>query len=555
MSFCLPKFAADAVRQRFTSGEFSPDKLADMTSAERRQAFSFMGETNAKQVNALFESKLLLKNQQAGMIRWAQQILALKKDALRDTISKVERMSEVMTPRELDMFLEDLVEKKLGTHVSVEEAGALVDLAKRVEESKAQIPADSPIRSKERLEYGMNLALFKDFVENLKVKNDSPTLKKYLENPGTLVYDLAGSAKSILASLDNSFFGRQGIKMLFTNPDIWVRNFGKSWGDIGKVLTGNDAILAIKADVYSRPLAMDGTYQRGKVAVGIATEEAFPSSLPTRIPILGRLFSASEQAYNGAALRMRADLADRMFKQAKENGVDITDKVEAEGLGSLVNSMTGRGSLGKVDVFSKEVNVALFSAKFLKSNIDTLTAHQLNRNLSPYARKKAALNTLKIVGGIAATLAIVDQLYPGSVNWDPRSSDFGKIKIGKVRFDISGGMSSLVVLAARMATGETVSSKGKVTELNSDKYGALTRGDVLAQFAEGKTSPAFRLIIDNFITGQNFDREKPTLKSNLEAIAKPLPVSTYEDLAKNSDGYMTLWAMIASQIGIGVSAY
>ncbi|WP_460315408.1 hypothetical protein, partial [Staphylococcus aureus] len=93
--------------------------------------------------------------------------------------------------------------------------------------------------------------------------------------------------------------------------------------------------------------------------------------------------------------------------------------------------------------------MALFSAKFLKSNIDTLTAHQFNMKLSKYARKQAALNTLKIVGGIAATLAIADQLWPGSVNWDPRSSDFGKIRIGKVRFDISGGMSSLVVLAAR----------------------------------------------------------------------------------------------------------
>lgn len=553
--FCLPKFAADALKGKLVSGEFTPEQLGGMTSAERRQAFSFLGEANAKQVNALFESKLLLKNQQAGMIRWAQQVLRLKPDTLRDTISKVERMTEVMSPQQLDMFLEDLVGKKLGIDVTVEEAGKLVDLAKRVEDSKTKIPEGSPLRSQERLEYGMNLAVFKDYVEQLKLGNDSPFLKKYLESPSQVIYDVAGSAKSILASLDNSFFGRQGIKMLFTNPDIWAKNFSKSWGDIGRSLMGEDATLAIKADVYSRPMALDGTYQRGKVAVGIATEEAFPSSLPTRIPVIGRLFAASEQAYNGAALRMRADLADRLYAQAQRNGVDITDTAQAQSIGSLVNAMTGRGNLGKIDVFAKETNVLLFSAKFLKSNIDTLTAHQFQGNITPYARKLAAVNTAKIIGGIASTLYIAEQLWPGSVEWDPRSSDFGKIKIGSVRYDISGGMGSLIVLAGRLATGESKSTKtGKITELNTDKFGALTRGDVLIRFAEGKLSPAARLFVDNIMTGKNFDGDKPTLQSNIEAIAKPLPIQTYEDLkgAKNADVF---WAMLWSQLGVGVSAY
>ena len=39
--------------------------------------------------------------------------------------------------------------------------------------------------------------------------------------------------------------------------------------------------------------------------------------------------------------------------------------------------MTGRGDIGKLEVFGEEINAALFSIKFLKSNWDTLTAHTL----------------------------------------------------------------------------------------------------------------------------------------------------------------------------------
>lgn len=554
MTFCLPKFGADALRERLVRGDINPDTLSRMTSQERRQTLSFLGEENAKKVNALFESKLLLKNQQQGMINWAKQVLNMKPQAMRDAISKVERNSELLTPDELDMFLEDLVEKKLGINVTIEEAGKLADMAKRVEESKGKIPDDSPLRSPERLEYGLNLALFKEYVESLKIANDSPTLRKYIENPTKAVYDISGAAKSLLASLDNSFFGRQGIKMMFTNPDIWGRNFLKSWGDIAKSLGGGDPTLLIKADIFSRPNALNGNYARTKTALGIATEEAFPSSLPTRIPILGRLFKASEQTYNGAALRMRADLMDRTLANAEKAGIDITDVAQAESLGKLVNSMTGRGGIGRLEVIGKELNAALFSIKFLKSNFDTLTAHQFDMKMTPYARKQAALNTLKIIGGMASTLAIAEQLWPGSVETDPRSSNFGKIKIGNTRFDITGGMGSMVVLASRLATGEVKSSvSGKITELNKDTFGALTKGDILLQFAEGKTSPALKAVIDN-MTGSNFKGETPTLKSTALGLVTPLPFITWQEL-QQPGAADPLIAMILSQLGIGVNTY
>ena len=76
---CLPKFLVDKFLEKLKSGEIDPAKLTDMTSAERNSYFSsFMGETNATKVNALFESKILLKNQQQGIINWAKQVTGIK---------------------------------------------------------------------------------------------------------------------------------------------------------------------------------------------------------------------------------------------------------------------------------------------------------------------------------------------------------------------------------------------------------------------------------------------------------------------------------------------
>lgn len=562
MAFCLPRFTAEKLKKEL---KFSPNQLKQLTSAERNKAFSdIVGEVNAKQVNALFESKLLLKNQKLGIENWGKQIFGMKPELLRDTLSKVQKLDKVMTPKELDMFLEDLVEKKLGFGVSVEEAGKLVDLAKRVEEAKSKIPEDSPVRSQERLEYGTANALFREYVETLKLNTKELPIKEYLkpENYGKGVVKLAGIFKSLLSSLDNSFFGRQGFKVLMTNPDIWIKNFGKSWGDIVKELGGVDSSLLTKSDIYSRSNAINGKYQKGDLAVGLKTEEAYPSSLPTRIPLLGRLFKASESAYNNAALRMRADLFDRYVSKAESKGVDLSDTQNLKGIGKLTNSMTGRGSLGKAEAALDTWNVLFFSPRFLKSQVDLFT-QPFNSKLGSFAKKQAAINLAQIVGETALTLYVANQLFPNSVDSDPRSANFGKIKIGNTRFDIAGGHMGLITLASRLVP--TVhngklgfwfksSTNGKYYEMGTGKYGSSTPTDVLFQFAQGKASPVLRSVYTAW-EGEDFAGNKATLPNIGLGLVKPLPIATYEELKNDPKSANILLSMILSEIGWGVNTY
>ncbi len=88
MAWCLIKSQVEKFRQALKSGELNPGKLQEMTSEERRGYLAkFVGPENAMEVNALFESKLLLQNQKAGMISWAKKISGITPKTKMDLLS------------------------------------------------------------------------------------------------------------------------------------------------------------------------------------------------------------------------------------------------------------------------------------------------------------------------------------------------------------------------------------------------------------------------------------------------------------------------------------
>ena len=569
MAFCLPKESAKKFLEAIRNGKIIPEKLFDMSSAERRAFFEeIVGKENAKEVNTQLEAKILLKDQKRGMVTWAKKLSGISETTRRDLLSAIERMENILEPKSEKAFLEDLVAKKLGADVTLEEAKNISTGIKEVIAKKNTISEDSPIRSSERMEYGTANVLFREYIDALKAKNTQnlpAKIKDFLLHPTEIATELAAVFKSLVASLDNSFFGIQSIKTLYANPIIWAKNFIKSWGDIAKELAGIDAMTPIKADITSRPNALNGKYEAGKYDLGIKYEEAFPSSLPERIPIFGRFFKAAETAFNGAALRIRADLADKMIRMAERQGIDVLNPAEAVPIGKVVNSMSGRGGIGKLQIVGKELNVLLFSVRFFKSNLDFLTAHLFDPTMSSFARKQAAFNLAKVVGGISATLWTADQLWPGSVEWNSTSSKFGKIcQPGTdICYNISGGMGSIVTLAARITPHKHneewgwwyKTSKGKFVQINSGKFGAPTALEIVENFFEGKASPLAGAIRD-VAKGQNFNREKPTVTNVGLGLITPISIQTLQDLKKtDNESADILMAMILEGMGISPTVY
>lgn len=556
-NFCLPPDKTKVFLEALRSGKVDPAKLADMSSKERRAFFEdLIGKENAKEVNALFESKLLLKNQQQGMITWAKKVAGLSESARRDLVSKIEKMEKVLEPADEAMFLEDLAAKKLGADVTIAEAKEITRLADEVETAKEKLPSlDSEnfdsLDNTARLEYGRKLVDLQDYVGDLKVATEGLTLKDFKTDTaravGKSVVDFAGLTKSLKASLDNSVIGRQGRKVMVTHPKTWAKNAKQTFIDMYRTYKGDNVMKEIRADVLSRKNALNGKYAKEKLAVGV-TEEAFPTNIPEKIPGIGRAFKASENAFVGFQYRTRADIFDKLIEIAEKSDADT------KGIGKVVNSLTGRGDLGKLEPVAGTVNNVFFSPRFVKSNLDALTAHMFDKNLSPFAKRQAAINTIKIITSIATVMAIIEAVDPKAMETDPRSSDFAKLKIGNTRYDITGGITGLAVLAARVLSQSKKTTKGKIVKLNENEFGSESVGDVLGQFAGNKLSPMMAVIRDVVLRGKTANFEDPTVLNQIQNLVAPISISTAQEL-KDEEAAKIIISMIVDALGISVSNF
>lgn len=570
--FCLLPELAEKVKAAFRSGKFDFVKMADMDSVPRRRLLEeVLDAETAKQVNLLIEQKIVLKNWERALVNLAREITGISKESkeamianLRETLAK--KKDRIFNPQEGEKFLNeltsDIYSRKYKTEVSLEEAQTITELSADLAEAKAK---------ENWTQFGAAKVALDNYVGNLKMEANKVSLVNPLKEPGVIdkgmavienariaANFIAENARSIVASMDNSFWGRQGIKTLL-NPRYtrqWIDNFVKSWSDIGRTLKGDQSVLdGVKAEIYSRENYRNGRYEMGhKLDIGTG-EEAFPTTLPERIPALGRLFKASQTAYEAGAMRLRADIADKIYRMAEKSGVDMTNKVEVGSINELVNSMTGRGNLGGAEGAGKILNKAFFSAKFFKSNFDFLTAHLLDPKMSAFAKKEAITNLLYVAASTATILGIAKALNPDSVETDPTSSNFGKIRIGDTRFDVTGGMSSLIVLFERIRRQyRKSSSTGKIQKFDG-KFGSPTGMDVLWDFTENKFSPFFTFIKEAYVNRRNFLGEPVTIPQALSKLITPIGIQNYLETKKNEKAANIWLTIIADFLGISSSTY
>jgi len=559
VAWCLVKSEARKFRIALrdgvnNNGKMHPLKLAEMTSEARRDLFSkYISEENAKQVNALFESKLLLKNQQQGMETWAKRVLGIKPEVKRDIFAKIERLEKVLDPKD-DQFYRDLASTRLGVDVTQSEAKNLADMSKIIQERRLKAKEDGTFNTvEERLSYGRAKIGLTNYVKNLKLLAERKTLKEAIKDPVGSIKTIAGSSKAIRASMDNSAIFRQGWKTLWTHPRVWTRNAKQSFKNIWNTF-GKDTVMdELNADLISRQNAINGRYKKMQLALG-TIEEEFPVSFPEKIPVVSKLYKASENAFTAFVYKQRADIADLYLNIAEASGVDL-DQRELRSIGKMVNSLTGRGSLGRAEPAADAFNSIFWSPRKMKADIDTLILHYLDKDFSKFARKQSAINTLRVIMGTAAILAIANAIDDDSVDSDPRSANFGKIKVGNTRFDVSGGMASIVTLVTRLITRSTKSSTtNKVTKLNSGDFFSQTGFDVVVDFLGNKLAPVSAVIKD-LLKGEDFNGNEITSLSVLKNLFIPLPIANTFETLRETDHANILLVMMADALGIGTNTY
>ena len=286
MAFCLTKDMTAKFLKKLKDGTVDPEKMGKMSSKERNKFLSdVVGKDNATKVNALYESKLLLKNQKAGMIAWAKQVGGLKPTLKRDLLSRIEKLQNVLDPKAGEQFLHDLASSKLGLGVSEAEAKTIADMSRKVVETRTAMESGA-----DRIAYGRAKVALGNYVSDLKLQAGKKKILEYVKNPVSVVSEIAGNAKAIKASMDDSAIFRQGWKTMFTHPGTWAKNSLRSFRDIVRTFGNKPVIDELNADIVSRPNY--DRYVKAKLDVG-AIEESFPTQLLEKIPLFGKAINTA----------------------------------------------------------------------------------------------------------------------------------------------------------------------------------------------------------------------------------------------------------------------
>lgn len=381
--------------------------------------------------------------------------------------------------------------------------------------------------------------------------------------------------RTLMASFDFSAPLRQGIVATAAHPQIASRAL-KFMFEAAK-----------NEKVYNRWLDNVHNDPRWEVAektgLGITdpeslhvrkAEEAFQGApYAEKIPIIGLGVKASERAYIGFLNKLRWDLfnmyADRFEAQGKtfENNPKLYD-----GISSFINSESGRGGMKGLENAAPVLNWFLFASKLIASRLNMLGLSDIpnlairGATLGKYGidygfytrlpkeiRVEAAKDMAKFLAVGVAALILAKQLG-ADVELDPRSSDFGKIKVGNTRWDIWGGFQPYARVLTQSLTGERKTTTGKIQELDGKGFMKQTRLTPLSNFARGKLAPIPASVID-LLTHRDAAGQPVTIKSELVSDVTPLLIQDVYTAMKDQGVKALFTVGIPAAFGIGVQTY
>lgn len=525
MKCILPQDIKELRRAITENGGFA--KLRNMTAQQRVDFFAKYVDTpgstsTADWLNREIERRVLQPSQIQATKEWLQKlekkdIKISNKTALLDRIQK---KKDVFNPR--SFYADGLVKQALGFETSRDDAKKLYDLSVSVNQYKKKLLSldpkyfdrklselkDLPADVKQaREELGKKLVEFQKEYEaiNLQAQLKDYANKSWLGKGGEGLLKIAGNIKSLKASFDVSFL-RQLQSVALTGQKTSFLDAMKAGYKVffGKKTDWADTLMA---DLLTRPNALSGRYNQFGVEVGIK-EEAFPESWISQwVDKSGvlkniNLFRRSEEAFNVAIQTARADLFDTMWEET--NG-DIK-LLKDQQVGKVINQLTGRGTMPVLTPRDPQaqriMNNLFFAPKWLASRIKLLLDTRLvfmggnkvtvngKKVLTPQGyRMRAALFNALLIAFVAAGRRILwgagveEDTDIGTV-LDPKSSDFGKVIIGRTRFDLTAGTASLITLAARLWSQETTTAQGRTKPMKT--------ADILFNFLSGKSSPGLQ---------------------------------------------------------------
>ena len=393
--------------------------------------------------------------------------------------------------------------------------------------------------------------------------------------------DLMNMPRALLASFDMSAPFRQGA--ILQARELTRRNFGGLWEsyrDMFKAFSTERWSVESDDMLRAKPRyqqwvdndgfhAIDESLQRG--------EELFRSSIAEKIPFIGNMVRRSERAYRVFLNDMRytsfENTVNSWERLAAKEGTNVTREMIDEAmpaLNRLINAASGRGHLPQVlegnlgellttTLFAPRLYVSrfqwpamLFNPGLTAKGVEGIARYTVS-GISPEAyslvRKEAAKEMASFLSAGAGLTSLL-ALGGAKVTLDPRSSDFGKIRIGNTRLDVWTGYLQWSRLLAQVWTNQKVDALGNVTKGN--------RLDSLSRFAQSKFAPMTGLLYD-LLKGQSYmgdDMSLNGMKLDTQVWNRVAPLFI-QDLSQAVSDHGPLGSLLASPgfFGVGTQTY
>jgi hypothetical protein len=496
---------------------------------EAKKARSATNKERAKDLSQRVASATSVRDKTSGRAGFAAELSRLKG---KFKTSEYKGIAEHLSQSDIEGLFDHV--KNHPTFSYFESIHARTGLAK-VLGINDSLPTDNELRL-------LSEVFPSDVLDDL-MKSRGGKLGNYLAN-------VLNIPRALMASFDLSAPGRQGI-FLIGSKAYWTsfKDMFKAFGSERAYRAINDSITAHPNYPLMRKSGLALTNTGKKLS---EREEAFMSQWAEKLPIVGRVVRASDRAYSGYLNKLRADTFNRLVQDSKNAGIDLRRNPKTlRDIASFVNNATGRGDLGRLNQAAPLLSAGLFSPRLIASRLRLLNPAYYVR-LSPIARK-AALKSLLSFSGIAMTVLTLAHAAGASVEVDPRSSDFGKIKIGNTRYDLLGGFQQYIRAGAQIITGKVKTQAGDVRTLG-EGYKADTRLTVLEKFFENKLAPVPALIA-NLLRGKDPTGNPITVSTSLAQTFTPLVIQDMYSLYKDKGMEGVAEGSLPAIFGVGVQTY
>ncbi len=372
--------------------------------------------------------------------------------------------------------------------------------------------------------------------------------------------------RALQTTLDISGVMRQNLVAMVSHPVLGVRTLPVTF----KAMTAEGYDAAQKAwesnPFYALFVQHGGQITDiGEHAPLVAHEEGFTSDIAAnaldKVPKVPNFIKGSARSYvaTGNTMRMAA-FENRMRIAIAAGDPTIHNEKTLRQIAQVINAATGRGTLpGRAEHLLPAMNTFLFSPRLMLARLHYLDPTWYFRLKGP-ARREALRGLLALSGSVTGALYLFSRIPGVTVgSLDPRSADFGKLKIGNTRVDIAGGFQQYVRLASELLTNTSVSSTtGKKTKLGSS-FGVPTRFDVGVNFLANKTAPVVGFGIAE-LRGHDPIGRPLTWGSLAQNYLTPLTFQDAKDIYNDKHGGLNgLAAALAGYgvgaVGVGVQTY